>query len=281
MNTNNAISRQEKTSLNAIKAKHKATWEDGDYANFARYMQNGAVEVLEGWNITPAKKLLDVGCGAGQTAIPAAKKGIKVTGIDLAENLIEHARHRATKASLNARFDIGDAEELPYTNHSYDVVISMFGAMFAPRPEQVVNEFARVLKPGGQLFMANWTPTSMPAQMFKTVAAITPPPAGAVSPVLWGDQTTVKQRLSDHFTDIKLARRTYPQWHYPFDTGELVNLFRTHFGPVKRAFEACDTEAQAALHQSLQEIYQSNSVMENNILTITGGEYLEIAATRR
>jgi len=129
--------------------------------------------------------------------------------------------------------------------------------------------------------MANWTPTSMPAQMFKAVAAVVPPPTGTVPPVLWGDQTTVKQRLSDHFTDIKLIRRTYPQWHYPFDAGELVNLFRTHFGPVKRAFEACDTEAQATLHQSLQDIYQSNSTVKNDILTITGGEYLEIAATRR
>lgn len=281
MNINTAITLDDQPPLATIKAQHKATWEDGDYARFAKYMQDGAIEVLEGWNIAPSTTLLDVGCGAGQTAIPAAELGIQVTGIDLAENLIGYARRRAQEADLNARFDVGDAEDLPYADQHYDVVISMFGAMFAPHPERVTNEFSRVLKPGGQLFMANWTPTSMPAQMFKAVSAIVPPPAGTIPPVLWGDPTTVKQRLGDDFTDIRLARRCYPQWHYPFGADELVNLFRSYFGPVKRAFDKSDTADQLNLHQSLKQIYQSNSVIKNSKLTITGGEYLEVIATRR
>lgn len=129
--------------------------------------------------------------------------------------------------------------------------------------------------------MANWTPTSMPAQMFKTVSTVVPPPAGFIPPVLWGDEETVKLRLYNHFTNIKLTHRVYPQWHYPFDADELVNLFRTHFGPVKRAFDTIAPQQHAKLHQKLKTIYQANSAIQNDILTITGGEYLEVIATRR
>ena len=115
-------------------------------------MEAGAIEILNNWKIAKDPTLLDVGCGSGQTAIPAAKNGIKVTGIDIAENLILHARKRAKEAGLEIRFDVGDAEDLPYANNSFDVVISLIGAMFAPRPELVASEFARVLKSGGKLY---------------------------------------------------------------------------------------------------------------------------------
>ena len=275
------LTQQPEPDIAVIKAKHKATWEDGDYASFAKYMEAGAVEILDDWKIERDASLLDVGCGAGQTAIPAAKRGIHVTGIDLAENLIEHARKRASEARLKAHFDVGDAENLPYSSHSFDVIISMFGTMFAPRPNQVVSEFARVLKPGGRIIMANWTPTSMPAQMFKAVSQITPPPAASTPPVLWGDEKAVSERLKNNFTDIKLTRRTYPQWHYPFDADELVTLFRSYFGPVKRAFDAANEDQQADFHDALRSIYQNNSTSKNGVLTITGGEYLEVIATRR
>jgi SAM-dependent methyltransferase len=271
---------EDSEALTAIKAKHKATWEDGDYAHFSSYMQSGAVEVFGSWDISPDSKLLDVGCGAGQTVIPAAKLGIDVTGIDLADNLIACARERVKKNNLSARFDVGDAEDLPYPDQSYDVVVSMFGAMFAPRPDQVVSEFSRVLKPGGQLIMANWTPHGMPAQMFKTVSSYAPPPAGGLPPVLWGDESTVEKRLGKDFHTIELNRRIYPQWDYPFDADELVNLFRTYFGPVKKAFESVNDKERLELHEKLKAIYKSNSVFRNGVLTITGGEYLEVKAIR-
>jgi ubiquinone/menaquinone biosynthesis C-methylase UbiE len=175
--------------LSTIKSKMKATWEDGDYASFATYMAPGAVEILEDWNITPGQRLLDVGCGAGQTAIPAARRGLHVTGIDIAENLVEHARQRARKEGLVARFDQGDAEELPYADASFDVAVTLIGAMFAPDPDRVTAEFARVVRPGGKLYMANWTPNGMPAQMFKfkCVAAYVPPSPAFIPPVLWGE----------------------------------------------------------------------------------------------
>lgn len=265
----------------AIKAKQKAVWEDGDYAGFAKYMEAGAVAILDDWNILRQHAVLDVGCGAGQTALPAAKNGARVTGIDLAENQIAHARRRAQEAGLDIRFDVGDAEDLPYSDESFDVAISLIGAMFAPRPEQVVSEFARVLKPGGRLYMANWTAASMPGQMLKCVSRFVPPPPGMVPPVLWGDEDTVKQRLSNEFTDIKLTRRMYPHWHYPFDAAELVTLFRTKYGPVKKAFELVDPARRQALREELERIYAETSEMTNGVLTVTRGELLEIRATRR
>ena len=276
---NAAVTQQ--IGIDALKAKHKATWEDGNYADFATYMHDGAIEMLHGWDFSGAKTLLDVGCGSGQTAIPASKMGLKVTGIDIAENLINHARKMAQKANLDTQFDVGDAENLPYENNSFDAAITMIGAMFAPQPGQVAREFSRVIKPGGKLCMANWTATSMPGQMFKAVAEIAFPPPGFIPPVLWGDEDTVTERLSEKFSDIKLSRKTYPQWHYPFDEHELINLFREQFGPVKRAFEMATEKQEKQLYDNLFDIYRDNSEITNGVLTITGGEYLDVVATRR
>lgn len=264
-----------------IKAKQKATWEDGDYHSFASFMQDGAMEILDGWDLSGVTHLLDVACGSGQTAIPAALKGLRVTGVDIAENLIEAARSVAAEAEVDVQFDIGDAESLPYEDQSFDAVMSLIGAMFAPRPERVVSEITRVLKPGGRLFMANWTPTSMPAQMFKCCSQVAPPPPGLVPPVLWGDEETVQQRLAVQFSNIRLTRKFYPQWHYPFDEHALIKLFREKFGPVKRAFEVASPEQAEQLYDSLYQVYRDNSETKNGIMTITGGEILEVIALRR
>lgn len=272
---------KDQSDLTHIKAKMKATWEDGDYGAFAKYMEAGAVEILHSWDIEPGKRLLDIACGSGQTAIPAAKNGVEVTGIDIASNLIDQARERCRNDLINARFEVGDAEDIPCGDKDFDVAVTMFGAMFAPRPAQVTNELARVLKPGGQLIMANWTPRSMPAQMFKTVAKVVPPAPGLAPPVLWGDEDTVNERLQEDFTDIQLTRKIYPQWHYPFTASELVDYFAQHFGPVKRAFATLEPQQRSGLREQLEEIYASNSETKNGILTITGGEFLQVLATRR
>ena len=193
----------------------------------------------------------------------------------------DDAKERARKEGVAVRFDPGAAEDLPYADCDFDVVVTLIGAMFAPNPEVVSDEMARVLRPGGRLYMANWTPRSFPAQMFKCVASRVPPPQGVPSPVLWGDEVTVMERLAKHFTDIRLTRRTYPQWHYSFTPGELVDFFRALFGPVKRAFEAVGPEGEQALYEELAQIYSNNSEMNDGILTVTGGEYLEVVAARR
>ena len=210
--------------LPTVKAKMKATWMDGDYAEFSTYMEPGAIEVLQGWQITPGERFLDIACGAGQLVIPAARAGINSTGIDIATNLIAHARDRATREGLSAQFDEGDAEQLPYADGTFDVVGSIFGAMFAPRPDRVASEMARVCRSGGRLFMANWTPTSMVGQMFTCISEHVPPMPGIVPPPLWGDEPTVQARLAEGFTNIKLTRKFYPLWTYPFPVSGVVQL---------------------------------------------------------
>ena len=267
-------------SMGTIKTKMKATWQDGDYVAFAKYMEPGAIEILNSWNITPEEKLLDVGCGAGQIAIPAARAGVDVTGVDIAANLIEHASGRAVDEGLkNARFEEGDAENLPFEDASFDMVTSLIGAMFAPQPDKVAAEFARVCRPGGRLRMVNWTPQGFVGQFFKALVQHVPPPPGVPSVFLWGDEETVIQRLEANFKDITLTRKHYPLWHYPFDTPELVEMFRTHYGPTKRAFETLDDAGQARLRADLEKVYADHNKASDGTASMHG-EYLEIAATR-
>ncbi|WP_432698353.1 class I SAM-dependent methyltransferase [Marinobacterium sp. YM272] len=268
-------------AIDVLKAKQKATWEDGDYVRFASFMEKGAIDIVTDWQLTPGQRLLDVACGTGQSALPASRRGLRVTGVDLAQNLVDFANSRARAEGLDARFDQGDAEALPYKDADYDVVVSMIGAMFAPRPDRVSSEFGRVLRSGGTLYMCNWTPDSMPAQLFKAVAKRVPPPPGSLSPVLWGDENTATERLSEHFTDIRLQRKLYPKWHYPFSTNDLVRLFRTTFGPVKKAFDAIDGDEQQTLFTELNNIYRNFSLPDGKGGITIQGEYLEVIAKRR
>ena len=267
------------SAVTTIKSKLKATWMAGNYDTFSRYMEDGAKEILTGWSIKAGHNILDVGCGSGQTAIPAAKAGANVSGIDIASNLIQAARERAALEGVNVRFEEGDAEQIPYDDNSFDTVISMIGAMFAPNPDNVVSEFARVCRSGGTLHMANWTPQSMPGQMFKIVGSYVTPPAGVVPPVLWGDEETVYKRLSHHFSNIKLTRKYYPSWFYPFSSTELVKYFREHFGPVKRAFASLDLQNQRSLFEALEHNFEIHNMATNGTVAMKG-EYLDVYAIR-
>ena len=197
-----------------VKTRMKHAWEAGDYGTFATYMEPGAVDLLKVWGVEPGQRLLDVGCGAGQLALPAARMGLEATGVDIATNLVARARERAAAEGLGARFDEGDAEALPYEDDSFDIVASIFGAMFAPRPERVAAELQRVCRPGGRILMGNWTPTSFPAHMCKTVSRYVPPP-NVPPPVLWGDEAVVRERLADA-SEIRVEKRLYSKWTYPF-----------------------------------------------------------------
>ena len=270
----------ENLDISTIKAKMKATWMDGDYAEFSAYMEPGAIEILNGWKIVPGLRLLDVGCGSGQLVIPAARAGISATGIDIAPNLIQHARERAKKEGITAQFDEGDAEQLPYADESFDVVVSLIGAMFAPRPEKVAAELARVCRPGGRLYMANWTPSGMVGHMFKHVATQVPPPPGIAPPPFWGDEATVRDRLGQGFTDITVSRKYYPLWKYPFPVPDVIKFFARLFGPVKGALSKLDEAGQQSLIKGLEEIFSAHNLAQDGTTELKG-EYLEVAATRR
>src|SRR5450631_3535780 len=179
------------SEMEALKGRLKATWMDGNYDYFSRFMETSAVEFLDRLKVGKKCSLLDIACGSGQLALVAARRRIKATGVDIAANLIEAARGRAAAEGLAAHFDEGDAEALPYDEASFDVVASIFGAMFAPRPECVAREMVRVCRPGGTIAMANWTKEGFIGQMFKTIARFISP-AGMPSPLLWGDESTVR-----------------------------------------------------------------------------------------
>ncbi|MFQ5509856.1 MAG: class I SAM-dependent methyltransferase [Leptospirillia bacterium] len=266
--------------IDTIKTKMKATWMDGDYVSFARFMEKGALEILENWAIAPGEELLDVACGTGQIAIPAARNGVEVTGVDIAANMIEHAQGRARIEGLEAEFLEADAEDLPFPDASFDVVTSLIGAMFAPRPELVASEFARVCRPGGRVRMANWTPDSFVGGIFKAIGRHVPPPAGVVPAALWGDEETVRERLAPYFTDITLTRKKYGHWAYPFAPAHVVELFRTYYGPTKRAFETLCPDMQAALREDLEMVYEKHNLATDGT-TLIDGEYLDVSAVRR
>lgn len=264
--------------MEAIKVRQKSMWMSGDYAKFATYMIDGAMDFLAAANIPAGAKVLDVACGAGQTAIPLARQGKQVTGIDIATNLVEVAKKRARAEALDAYFDEGDAEDLPYDSASFDAVITLFGAMFAPQPYKVAAEMTRVCRPGGQVVMGNWTPTGFIGQMFKIVGAHMPPPPGIPSPTLWGDESSVRDRLGEYVSNLRMTRRLYP-FKYPFDAAGVVEFFRQYYGPTNRAFNTLDPNAQAALRRDLEQLWSQNNKAADGTVYVEA-EYLEVQAVR-
>lgn len=264
--------------MEALKARLKATWMSGDYGHFAKYLEPGALDFLARLDVAPGTRMLDVACGAGQIAIPAARAGVRVTGIDIASNLIEQARERAEAEGVEARFDEGDAEMLPYEDGSFELVVSLIGAMFAPRPERVAAELVRVCQPGGRIVMANWTPEGHVGQMFKIIGRHVPPPPLMASPLKWGDEATVRERLREGVAALDTTKRLYPM-RYPFPPSEVVEFFRVYYGPTNRAFAALDDAGQSALRQDLEQLWTDNNRADDGS-TDVGAELLEVVATR-
>jgi SAM-dependent methyltransferase len=260
-----------------LKSRLKDTWMAGDYDRFSRYMEHDASEFYERLNVPPGCRLLDVACGSGQLALLAARDGVNVTGVDIATNLVERARARAKAAGLTARFEEADAEDLPFEDGTFDFVTSLIGAMFAPQPELVARELLRVCSPGGSIAMANWTPQGFVGQMFKTIAKFIAP-SGMPSPVLWGEEAVVRQRLGGGVSHLNLTRRLYT-FNYPFSPAEVVDFFWAFYGPMNRAFASLDQQGQKQLHSELTQLWASNNLAGEGF-TVAKGEYLEVIATR-
>jgi SAM-dependent methyltransferase len=233
-------------AIDQIKSAMRASWMAGDFGVVAKTIAIGAETFVARQAIPAGARVLDVATGTGNLAIPLARAGCIVTGVDIAPNLILQARERAAAEGLTIAFDEGDAEQLPYPDASFDAVVTMFGAMFAPRPELVASELARVLKPGGALAMANWNPASFSGMMFKVNSRHVPPPPGIPPPVLWGDETTVCERLAPHFTNIQTEAIPI-DFDLPMSPAGAVTFFRTYFGPTQVAFSRLDPAGQAAL----------------------------------
>lgn len=270
---------QATTDLEALKSRLKATWMAGDFDKIARSYETGAAAFIERLALKPGTRVLDVACGSGNLSLPAARAGASVTGMDIAPNLIETARRRASAEKLKIDFDEGDVEEMPYRDASFDSVVTMFGAMFAPRPEKTSAEMLRVCVPGGSIAMANWTPSGFIGQMFKTTAAHVLPPQNIPSPLLWGDEDSVRERLQSGVSDLQLTRRII-SFRLPMGPEQTVEYFRAWYGPTLRAFAALDDKAQAALRGDLTRLWSEHNLAKDGS-THVESEYLEVLATRR
>lgn len=265
--------------MEALKAKMKSVWSAGDFGKIALMIETGAEEFIGRLNLEKGERVLDVACGSGNLAIPAARAGAVVTGVDIAPNLVEQARERAAAENLECRFDEGDAENMPYADASFDTVVTMFGAMFAPRPDVTTAELVRVCRPGGRIAMANWTGEAFTGQMFKINARHVPPPPGIPSPVLWGNEETVRERFREAgISDLRLTRRPI-RFHYPFSPAEVVEYFRQFFGPTQFAFAALDADGQAALRSDLEQVWTEYNRADDGTTDVES-EYLEVIAVR-
>jgi len=266
------------SEMSALKTKLRATWIAGDFGQIARYYTDEAADFVNRLNLRPGMQVLDVACGTGNVALPAARAGADVTGIDIAPNLVEQARENARREGLKAQFDEGDAEALPYEFASFDAVVTMFGAMFAPRPEAVASELKRVCRPRGFIAMANWTPAGFIGQMFKTMSGHVTPPAGMPSPLMWGVEENVRQRFNLGISKLE-ARPQMLKFAFPFSPAEVVEHFRLYYGPTQKAFDTLDESKQAALRKDLEELWSANNRATDGT-TEVDSEYLEVIATR-
>ena len=266
------------SELNQLKARLKSTWMTGDYETFARYLETDAHLFFRRIGIAPGTRVLDVACGAGQLALIAARAGATVTGCDIATNWLERAGARARSENLTVTFKEGDAEALPFADASFDVVTSLLGAIFAPRPDLVAAELKRVCRPGGKVAMANWTAHGFVGQMFKAIAKHIAP-SGMPSPLLWGDEEIVRERFRGGFFDVKCTPRFY-QFEYPFPPEDVVRFFRDTYGPMAQAFASLDTQGQQKLEKELVELWTSHNRAEGNG-TLVDSEYLEVIAIRQ
>jgi SAM-dependent methyltransferase len=257
---------------------NKALWEKGDFTQIAQTMRASGEELVSTLDVRPGMKILDLGCGDGTTAVPEARRGAHVLGIDIAENLVNAGNRRARALGLsNLLFQQGDASNLEdVADDSFELVVSVFGAMFAPRPSDVAREMVRVTKPGGRIVMGNWIPgdPTLVAQILRVSAAYTPPPPqGFVSPMTWGDEDQVRERFAGAGIDPANVSFERATWHFRGDGSptELLRIFRDYYGPTMNAFEAAAKDGRSAdLERELKALF----VVQNR-----GGNRTEIPAT--
>jgi ubiquinone/menaquinone biosynthesis C-methylase UbiE len=263
--------------MDRLKSGMKSMWMAGDYDRFSRYMEGGSREFFERLDVAPGCRLLDVACGSGQLALVAAREGVNASGADIAGNLVDRARVRAAAEGLRATFHEADAEDLPFEEGTFDVVLTLFGAMFAPRPERVAREMLRVCSPGGTIAMGNWTAEGFVGRMFKTISRFIAP-SGVPSPLLWGNEAAVRERLAPGVSELNLTRRHF-LFDYPFPPEEVVDLFIRYYGPTTRAFATLDEEARSALRRGLVGLWSAANLASRGI-TVVKAEYLEVIGLR-
>ena len=263
---------------------NKALWEKGDFTRIAESMRESGEALVTRLGITKGLKVLDLGCGDGTTALPAARLGADVLGVDIAKNLVEAGNKRAKEQGLtNCKFQEGDASNLhELEDQTFDLVVSIFGAMFAPRPLDVAKEMVRVTRPGGRTIMGNWIPNdpTWVAQILKISSSYAPPPPeGFVSPMTWGIESNVIERFAGAGVPaekISFARETYT-FNYPSAPSEFVDSFRQYYGPTMNAFEAAEKNGRAAdLQKELEDLFNSQNKSPRKDATSIPATFLRV-----
>ena len=263
---------------------NKALWEKGDFTRIAESMRESGEALVNGLGITKGLKVLDLGCGDGTTALPEARIGAEVLGVDIARNLVEAGNKRARDQGLtNCKFQEGDASNLhDLKDDGFDLVVSMFGAMFAPRPFDVAKEMVRVTRPGGRIVMGNWIPNdpTLVAQILKISSAYSPPPPeGFVSPMMWGVESNVRERFAGAGIPnerISFAKDTYT-FNFPGTPSGFLEAFRKYYGPTMNAFEAAEKSGRARdLLQELEALFNNQNKSKNKNWTSIPATFLRV-----
>jgi SAM-dependent methyltransferase len=264
--------------LGALKARQQAAWSSGDYAVVGTTLQIVGEELCEALDLRSGQKVLDVAAGNGNVSLAAARRWCEVTASDYVPALLYRARERAAAERLELEFRDADAEALPFDDASFDAVVSTFGVMFTADHERAAAELVRVCRSGGKIGLANWTPDGFIGQLFKTLGKHVPPAPGAKSPALWGMPDRINELFGKHASSIQAVKR-----HFNFryrSADHWLDVFRTYYGPMLKAFAALAPEAQTALERDLHVlIAQFNRSSDGSM--VVPGEYLEIVITRR
>jgi len=267
---------------------NKALWEKGDFTRIAHTMRDSGDALVRSIGVAPGERVLDLGCGDGTTALPAAQLGADVRGVDIASNLVRAGNLRAEQAGLeNCRFEEGDACDLyALDDASFDLTVSIFGAMFAPRPFDVARELVRVTRPGGRIVMGNWIPNdpTLVAQILKISAAYTsPPPLGFVSPMTWGIESNVLERFEAAgipAASVAFSRETFT-FRYPGTPAAFVDEFRRYYGPTMNAFEAAQKNGKAAeLRDALVDLFERQNQSRHSGATEIPATFLRVTVSR-
>ena len=266
---------------------NQALWEKGDFTRIAESMRSSGETLIRRIEVTRGLKVLDLGSGDGTTAVPSARLGAEVLGVDIARNLVEAGNRRAQAAGLsNLRFQQGDATDLSgLADKSFDLVVSIFGAMFAPRPTEVAKEMVRVTRPGGRIVMGNWIPNdpTLVAQILKISAAYAPPPpAGFVSPMLWGVEAQVLERFMEAGVAPSAVICTRETFTFEHDgpPASFLDLFRQYYGPTMNAFEAAEKVGRAPqLQAELQALFDAQNTSGSPSRTVISPTFMRVAVT--
>jgi SAM-dependent methyltransferase len=259
----------------AVKIRQQAMWASGDFAVIGTTLQMVGESLCEAIDLTAGSQVLDVACGNGNAALAAARRFCHVTGLDYVPELLDKAGERARAERLELTTVVGDAERLPFQDGRFDAVVSTFGVMFAPDQERAANELTRVVRPGGKIGLANWTPEGFVGQMLKTVGRYVPPPAGVPSPAFWG----VESRLRDLFHDVRSLRVTRKEFVFRYESAaHFYDVFQRFYGPTHKAFGALDAEGKGRL---LAELIELSSRYNRRITSfVVPAEYLEVVIER-